>query len=135
VRSEVFEVFDVQGGQWEVIGKTTRGYPRIIRRPGPASKIGVRRDDAPRAGHVVVGVENVPADQPASQSLTSVRSPLTLLDPPSEFCEGDEGDKGNPAIEQTQHVRRELALQAKRRNVGVEDDRFHGHAMSARRAA
>jgi hypothetical protein len=34
VLGEVFEVFDVQGGQREVIGQATRGYPRVIRRPG-----------------------------------------------------------------------------------------------------
>jgi hypothetical protein len=66
VLHEVVEVFDVPGGQREVIGQATRGYPRVIRRSGPASEVGVRGDGAPRAGHVVA-VENVFADQPAGE--------------------------------------------------------------------
>lgn len=70
--SEVFEVFDIPGDQREVIDQAACGYPRVIRRPGPASEVGVRSDGAPCAGHVIVGVEDVLAGQPASGPVARV---------------------------------------------------------------
>jgi hypothetical protein len=110
VLSEVFEVFGVAGGQREVIGQAARGYPGVVRRPGPASEVGVRGDGAPCAGHALVAVQDVLADQPVGELFASGSSSLALFHPPREFGEGDESDEGYPASELAQCVRGRLAF-------------------------
>lgn len=136
VLGEVCEILDVERRQRHFVHQATRGYPGIVLRTWPTPKRSVGRDLAPFAGHPLGTGKDRDRLKPFGHSSTPSFGPFPLVCPLAEFTKRGEGDERTLADEVFHQGRRQLPLEAQRRDVGVQYDEIHdNYAKLARRAS
>jgi len=131
VFGEIAEVPRVQRCEWQALGEAARGNPGVVLRSWAATHRRACRDLAPAVRNFITVGKRWPRQEPRVEFSLTRAAPAAHHRPSDQLAQRHERDRHARTDQLAQQVRRQLAFDTQRGDIGVENDPAYASATVA----